>query len=132
MKSLITVSLVLVLSACVSVRDAGSAYFKSGTKYAGIESPDVVLKRAERPAQLRELMYGRLSPARLIQCTILRHQLYVAALTSSNQEIRLSAISLEKAYQQDDQSFLSVCDQIAGTALGKSFGSIAQGYLGRN
>ena len=125
------VLLLLWLNACASVNDAGRAYFSQGSKVKGVEPADAFIERMEKEKELRTIMYGQVKSAKIIQCTLLRNQFYVAAMKASNREIIDSAKIFEEAYQQNDDAFLTACDHILATALGKDFFSIQQQYLTR-
>ncbi len=131
-KILLTTALIFIAS-CTSINESGRAYFRLSKPMAGVETPAQVIKRTNQRPEVRRLIYGQLKPARILQCTILRNQLYVAALkgTSGDQgkEIANAASLMEKAYQEDDQAFLSVCDQILSSPIGKTFWAIAEQYV---
>jgi hypothetical protein len=118
-----------VVSACASVKDAGRTYFSQGAKVKGVEPAEAFIERMDRDKELRLLMYGQVKAAKIIQCTLLRNQFYVAAMKSSSNEIVEAAKTFEEAYQENDDAFLDACDQILGTPIGKDFMTIQQQYL---
>lgn len=119
-----------LLNACASVNDAGRAYFNEGTKVKGVEPADSLIERMNKEKELRTIMYGQVKSAKIIQCTLLRNQFYVASMKSSaNQELLNTAKTFEEAYQENDEAFLAACDQIISTNLGKTFLTIQQQYL---
>ncbi len=119
----------LLMGSCVSVNDAGRSYFSQGSKVKGVEPADAFVERMNREKELRVIMYGQTKAAQIISCTLLRNQFYVAAMKTSNQEIIKATKTLEEGFQQDDDTFLSACDQVLSTTLGKEFLSIQQQYL---
>jgi hypothetical protein len=124
--------IIFILSACVTTRNLGNLYFKKGEKVKGVEPYNSLLERMNKDQQLREIMYGQAKSGKIVQCTILRNQLYVAAMESKNAEILNAVKIMENSYQEDDRSFLMACDQILATKLGQSFLSIQQDYLRSN
>ncbi len=122
--------LMLLMQSCASVKDAGRAYFAQGTKVKGVEPADVLIERMNQERELRTIMYGQMKSEQIIQCTLLRNQFYVASMKSSaDKEIIAAAKLFEEAYQQSDEAFLTACDQVLATALGKTFLTIQQQYL---
>lgn len=117
---------------CASVQDAGKAYFSQGTKVKGVEAADALIERMNKERELRVIMYGQTKAAKIISCTILRNQFYVASMKSSaNQEVQNAAKLFEEGYQQNDEAFLTACDQVLSTELGRTFLTIQQQYLAR-
>jgi hypothetical protein len=119
------------VGACASVNDAGRAYFSQGAKVKGVEPADAFLERMNTEKELRTIMYGQSKSAKIIQCTLLRNQFYVASMKSTNKEIVDAAKIFEEAYQENDDAFLTACDQVLSTQLGKNFLQIQQQYLTR-
>ncbi len=119
----------LLWSACASVHDAGRAYFSQGSKVQGVEPAHAFLERMEKEQELRTIMYGQAKSAKIIQCTLLRNQFYVASMKTSDKEIIDAARMFEEAYQENDDAFLRACDQVLATAMGKNFLTIQQSYL---
>lgn len=119
----------IFMNGCASVNDAGRAYFTQGEKVKGVEPADVFLERMNSEKELRLIMYGQAKSAKIIQCTLLRNQFYVASLKTSNKEIVESARLFEEAYQENDDAFLKACDQVLSTTLGKNFLQVQQNYL---
>lgn len=121
---------VLVYGGCASISDAGAAYFKRGSNLAGVEPPELVLKRMREDQKMRDIIYGKFKAAKVLQCTLLRNQLYVAATVKKNDlAIEEAVIMMEAAYQSNDEAFISTCDQILTTELGREFARIQQEYL---
>lgn len=115
---------------CASVEQAGRAYFRDAGNVKGVEPADALLERMKSEKQLRHLTYGQVKSTKLIQCTLLRNQIYVAAMKSSSlKEVNEAVKIMETAYQDNDEAFLDACDQILATDLGKSFVAIQQQYL---
>jgi len=122
--------LMCALFACVSVENSGREYFQLGNKVQGVEPADALIERMNKDRELREITYGQLKSAKIVQCTILRNQLYVAAMKGKKTPELLEAVKLmEMAYQDNDKAFLAACDTISETALGKAFLAIQQQYL---
>jgi hypothetical protein len=123
----------LFLSACSSMREAGQAYFISETKLKGLDSSQAVLERVNKNRRLFHIVYNNLKPERVIQCTFLRNQLYVAASKGlggrDKDAITKAALMMEKAYQEDDQAFLSACDEIFASPLGITFAEIQRSFF---
>jgi hypothetical protein len=129
-KVVIIISVIGWLNACASVGDAGRAYFRQGNKVKGVEPADALIERMGKDQTLRDIVYGQVKSAKVVQCTLLRNQLYVASITGSRSKEVIDAVRLmEAAYQENDAAFLSACDQILSTQLGKLFVSIQQDYL---
>jgi hypothetical protein len=77
-------------------------------------------------------MYGPQKTARILQCTLLRNQLYVAATKNSATSDVLEAVKkMEQAYQESDEAFLTTCDQILATNVGRTFLRIQEQYLAK-
>lgn len=133
-KILIALSLLLLMS-CASTKESAHAYFRQKNTLVGIESTEQVLERLEQQEKMRAFIYEGLSSARVLQCTILRNQLYVAAKKgtsgSEGKEIATTAARIEKAYQENDKEFLFACEQVLNTPVGKRFWSTAEFYLRR-
>lgn len=122
-----------LISSCASLRDAGRAYFKPNNKWAGVQTPQEVIKRTENNKKIRTIIYGPLTEDKIIECTILRNQVYVASLLSlgkqDKQELKLVSDILEEAYQFDDQAFLEACDQVKNSHVGRLFMGIQKSYF---
>lgn len=120
-------------SGCSSINGASRRYFDLERPLYGVEDPDEVVERALRQKRMREVLYGNLKPARIIQCTLLRNQLYVALqgglCGKEGQEIKTAALKLEKGFQADDKTFLSACDEVASSRVGRVFLATAQSYM---
>ena len=123
----------IFLPNCASLKDAGANYFKSDKKYAGVESPDLILENTERYPKIRNIIYASINTNQVIRCTLLRNQIYVASLSSlgkgDKQELKEVAQVLEQAYQQDDQAFLTACAQVLKTRVGRLFKEIQDIYF---
>lgn len=131
---LILLTILLIgFNAChTTLSEAGRAYFRKGEHAKGVEPAEALLKRLKNDQELRDITYGQIKSARIVQCTFLRNQLYVAAIEKSASEEIIDAVKImEAAYQENDQAFLSACDQIAFTELGKTFIAIQNNYLAR-
>lgn len=119
------------LSAChATLSEAGRAYFRQGNSVKGVEPADALVERMKNDQELRDITYGPIKSARVVQCTFLRNQLYVASMKKSVSKELMDAVKLmESAYQENDKEFLAACDQIGRTELGKTFISIQNDYL---
>lgn len=123
-------SLIVWLGACKSLEDSGRAYFRKGQKVKGVEPVDALLERMHKDQELRDVLYGQLKSAKVVQCTLLRNQLYVASMSGSSHKEVIEAVRLmETAYQENDAAFLQACDQVTSTELGRTFVAIQQEYL---
>lgn len=122
-----------LLPGCMTLKEAGQAYFRDAGKHAGVLSPEQVLRRVQDHEQIRHILYQDLKPAKIIQCSFLRNQIYVASLQNiggqDGKDLKYASELLEKAYQQDDQSFLRACDQVLSLRVGQIFGAIQQAYF---
>lgn len=127
-KLLFTSFMLIMLSSCSSVADKAKLYFH--TKSAkGVEPYESFMVRMRKDQELRDIMYGRVKSGRLVQCTILRNQLYVAALKGSVSHEIIEAVKvMEAAYQENDAVFLTVCEQVAATETGRIFLQVQQEY----
>lgn len=115
---------------CASINDAGRIYFKLDNKVIGVEPVGSFLARVSKEKELRSELYGKAQSERIIKCSILRNQFYVASIKyPSNKEIVETTRIFEEAYQQNDELFLQACDQISGTQIGRNFLSAQQQYL---
>jgi|GEM_PF-2523394 len=122
----------VVIAACATVDDSGRAYFRLGNKVNGVEPAEAVLERMKKDQELREITYGQLKAVKIVQCTLLRNQLYVAAMKGGKSKEIMDAVKLmEAAYQDTDATFLAACDQVLATSLGKAFLATQQQYLMR-
>lgn len=121
----------LLIGSCTSLKDKGKLYFTKKNPALGVEPADDFLERMNADQKLRDIMYGPVKSARIIQCTFLRNQLYVAAMKSSDKEIEQAVKILEPAYQNNDQAFLAACDQVLTTNVGKIFLQAQEEYLGK-
>ena len=115
-----------VLCGCVSLRQTSQKYFSPPQKYAGLQNARKIRDDAEDKSAFRKLVYGDLSPVRVVKCSWLRGQLYVAVLSGglSEQDKTLvvdAARALEAAYQDNDENFLSVCDEVMASRIGRLF-----------
>lgn len=120
------------LVACATTKDVGRAYFREGFKVKGVEPAPDLIERLRKEKQLRDIIYGQVKAEKIVQCTLLRNQLYVAGMKgSAPEEVILAVKLMEQAYQEDDASFLAACDQIIATPVGKTFLAIQQEYLSR-
>lgn len=114
--------LMVQLLGCATLEDAGRSYFRQGMKVKGVEPAESLIRRMEEEQKLRNVMYGEAKSAKIVQCTLLRNQLYVAAMKNSSDKDVMSAVKiLENAYQENDASFLTACDQVLGMGVGKVF-----------
>jgi len=132
-KKILIISCVGFLTSCASLRDAGKEYFRDGKKYAGVQTPQEVIERTESNTKIRRIIYGSLTEDKIIACTLLRNQIYVASLVSLNkkdkQELQQASDILEQGYQLDDQAFLSACAQVKNSKLGDLFRGIQKYYF---
>jgi hypothetical protein len=119
----------LLMQGCASLRQQAATYFLSDKEVAGVEKPEEVMARMEKHRRLQEIAQGEHTAQRAFECTLLRNQLYVAALHSASKEVSAAALDLEKAYQQDDQTFLLTCNRVRDTFVGQSFMTVQQEYL---
>jgi hypothetical protein len=118
----------LFLSSCISIKDKGRLYFKE-RNIVGVEPYGDFLERMKTDKQLRTLVYGDLKSARIIECTLLRNQLYVASIKSSDQEVLRLVKIIEPAYQDNNESFINACDQVLATQMGQEFLKIQHEYV---
>ncbi len=127
---------ILSLTSCTTIKESSVSYFRSHKALAGVESVEQVLQRAEQEKRMRSFIYEHLTPARILQCTVLRNQLYVAAKNglsgSEGKEIAAAATTMETAYQESDENFLFACDQVLQSTVGQVFWRTAQYYLGKD
>src|SRR5580704_8732897 len=113
-------SALLWLSACASIKDSAREYFHQGDHVKGVEPADSLIERMRKDQQLRDIMYGHLKSSKILQCTLLRNQLYVASMKGSRDQEIIEAVKImEPAYQENDAAFLSACDQIMSMRVGK-------------
>lgn len=132
MMKIVLLGTMFLLSSCATVNDAGRAYFIKGDKVQGVEAAHSVVERMDSDQELREIMYGQVKAAKILQCTLLRNQLYVAAAKGpATKEVLESVRLMEEAYQGNDSAFLTACDQIMATELGKTFVAIQQEYVAK-
>lgn len=126
-------TILITCGSCTSVNEAAASYFRLSKPMAGTESPTQIMERVNGKSQLQRLLYPHVKPQKIVQCTILRNQLYVAALKGTSgaegKEIADAALLMEKAYQEDDDSFLAACAQIISSKVGQSFWHIALNYI---
>lgn len=127
----IALLLALMLSSCTSLKDKGRLYFTYGHKVQGVEPVSAFLERMNTDQKLRDIMYGQIKSAHIVECTLLRNQIYVASLKSPDAEIDKAVKIIEPAYQENDQSFLMACDQVLASALGKNFLNIQHEYVAK-
>lgn len=118
----------IILSSCLSLKDKGRFYFTQN-QALGVEPLDAFLERMNSDKQLRHLMYGELKTARIVQCTLLRNQLYVASMKSSDSEVASAVKILEPAYQNNNEAFLKACDQVSETKVGQLFLAVQKEYV---
>jgi len=127
---------VVFLSNCMSLKDAGRAYFNPRKNYVGVQNPQEVIQRIENNKKIRHIIYGSLKEDKIIECIFLRNQIYVASLMSLSKEDKreLKRVSeiMEQAYQFDDQDFLQACDQVKNSHVGRLFGEIQNNYFERS
>lgn len=120
----------LLLCGCATLKDAGQAYFRQGDKVKGVEPADALMKRMKQDQELRKIVYGELKAAKMVQCTLLRNQLYVASMQGkANKEVMEAVKLMETAYQDNDAEFLQACEQVLSTELGRIFLAVQQEYL---
>jgi hypothetical protein len=120
----------LLMNSCATIEDSGRAYFRSGNNVSGVEPAEAMLERLDKDQQLRKIAHGELKAEKIVQCTFLRNQLYVAAVKGPRTQQVLDAVKImESAYQDTDDAFLATCDQISKTPLGQTFLNIQQEYL---
>lgn len=131
MKKLVLIFPLLLIGSCATLKDKGKYYFTKKTDALGIEPPEAFLERMNTDQKLRDIMYGQLKSAHIVQCTLLRNQVYVASMKDSDKEIEQAVKLLEPAYQENDQAFLAACDQVLGTKVGKAFLEVQNEYLGK-
>ena len=117
------------LGSCASLDDAGRAYFRQGNKVKGVEPAPLLVERMRKEQKLREIMYGQAKAEKLIQCTLLRNQLYVASMKKTTKELEEVTRLMETAYQESDDAFLTTCEQIIATKIGRLFIAIQHQYL---
>ena len=120
--------LLALLSSCLSLKDKGQLYFIKN-QALGVEPVDTFLERMNLDKQLRHLMYGELKTARIVQCTLLRNQLYVASIKSSDSEVAQAVKILEPAYQNNNEEFLKACDQVSAMKVGQIFLAVQKEYV---
>jgi hypothetical protein len=127
---LISFFVVILMNGCASIHEAGRAYFREGYEVKGVEPAETYLSRMNKEKQLRDSMYSQNKSARIIQCTLLRNQFYVASTKGSppKKVLELTKI-LERAYQESDEAFLAACEQVIKTEEGRAFLVIQQDYL---
>lgn len=120
--------MLMFLSSCSSIADKAKLYFHT-TSAKGVEPYQSFMERMRKDQELRDIMYGRLKAGRLVQCTILRNQLYVAALKGSASNEIIEAVKvMEAAYQESDAVFLTICEQVAASEVGRIFLQVQQDY----
>ena len=123
-----------LLPGCLSLKDAGSAYFRGEHKYAGIQSPCAGI-RARWAARKRYAISSMASLGaksfNVLSCAISSMWLRSRAPGGQDgKDLKNASTLLEQAYQQDDQAFLSACDQVLAMRVGKIFNTIQQEFLG--
>lgn len=127
-----SIAIMVILASCVSLEDSGRAYFRQGNKVKGVEPAEALLARMKSEQKLRDIMYGQVKSVKVVQCTLLRNQLYVAAMKSPNNKEIVDAVrELENAYQENDATFLSACDRVMSMHIGQVFMAIQNDYLAR-
>lgn len=126
-------ALIIMCGSCTSINESAASYFRLSKPMAGVENPKQIFERVNSRPSLRRLLYPHVKPEKIVQCSILRNQLYVAALQGTSgsigKEIADAALLIEKAYQEDDDSFLAACTQILSSKVGQSFWHIALNYV---
>lgn len=110
---------------CTSLNEASTRYFYQSGRIVGVETPQEVSQRVNNDKTMRQILYKHLRPSHIIQCTILRNQLFVAGLKGlsgkEGEEIKTALMTIEKGFQQDDQAFLQACDAVMASRVGKVF-----------
>jgi hypothetical protein len=122
----------LGLSHCASLSDAGRAYFRSSHKLVGVEEPQKLLDRFEKNSNIQKILYASKKDI-LLQCSILRQQVYVASRiplgSEDKAELKRVVDILEQAYQQDDALFLQACEEVLTMRVGRVFSNIQAFYI---
>jgi hypothetical protein len=121
--------ILIYFSSCATIENSAQLYFKKAHNIKGVEPYESLMARMSKDQQLRELMYGKIKANHLLQCVILRNQLYTAAIKGASKEITDATRLMESGYQQDDKSFMRACDEIIATDLGKAFLQVQQEYM---
>lgn len=121
-----TFIILLFINACAgSLKEYGRLYFLKKDKIAGVEPLFSLNKRLSQEKELTKIVYGSEKLQKIISCTILRNQLYVAGLYNPpgqmGLEIKTLVREIEDAYQQNDEIFLDVCNKISNEHIGKEF-----------
>lgn len=122
------ISLFFVIS-CASTKDLAKKYFYEKSLPKGVKPVAEFLEQKHNYKALQELMYGKDKTYEINTCTILRNQLYIAALASSNTKINEAAKSIESGYESSDEEFLVHCRQVSQSEIGKIFLVEQQNYL---
>ena len=139
---------------CQTFETYGRVYPDSRDAVAGVERYPVLLDRQKATAQRREAAVGVDVSRRLERCEILRAQLVHASQSAAGhvglvwgcpviwpvdilsllffpigetqkaQAVWTEAERLERAYQSDTASFLTTCEQVEATAVGRAFSKV--------
>lgn len=120
--------MLIYLSACSSIEHSAHIYFKKHSSIKGVEPYESLISRMRKDQELREIVYGKIKAGHLLECIILRHQLYSASLHNAKKDIVDAAKIMENGYQQDDQIFLRACSEIMTTEVGRIFLKVQQDY----
>ena len=143
-----------VSSGCQTFESYGRVYPNSSDAVAGVEPYPSLLDRQKHTATRREQAVGVGVSRRLERCEILRGQLVHASReaaghvglvwgcpfiwpvdlvslllfpigeTQKAQAVWTQAELLERAYQSDTASFLSTCEQVQKTEVGRTFSQV--------
>lgn len=124
------ISLCFTIS-CATLDDAKTAYFRSDYSVKGVESLPQLIKRMKSKQAIS--IYGLSTIDKLIRCTVLRNQLYVASLKGMcRSKISNEAWLLEQGYQKNDESFFNTCDEVMKSEIGKKFLATQKYYLSKH
>jgi hypothetical protein len=125
--------LALGLSSCTSLHESARLYFVKTNQLKGAEGPVEVKERLAKDAHINEIMHGGVKAGRVLQCTLLRNQLYVAkynGVSGHDGDLLTEAVMLmEKAYQENDSAFLAACEEVTSSKVGQVFMAVQQEYL---
>lgn len=120
--------MLIYLSSCSSIEHSAHIYFKKHSNIKGVEPYESLIARMRKDQALREIVYGKIKAGHLLECMILRHQLYAASLHNGKKNIVDAAKIMESGYQQDDQVFLRACSEIMTSEIGQIFLKVQQEY----
>lgn len=111
----------LFVSGCASLHQQAHYYFTNQTQYASVESVNDMQERLSRYHAERRISGQDRKEREMIECLLLRNQLFVASLKGASKEVKNAAKLLEEGFQADDKTFIDVCFQVRNTDVGHVF-----------